>query len=87
MQEAVLKVLLLAPLYKPYPNNVFTIIILAIFRRIRWCCNNVLRYKLLTVGIVFGNAVKYMGLFGAILFIIIVGATAILLKGRQKPQQ
>ncbi|HDG9917369.1 TPA: PTS ascorbate transporter subunit IIC, partial [Staphylococcus aureus] len=41
----------------------------------------------LTVGIVFGNAVKYMGLFGAILFIIIVGATAILLKGRQKPQQ
>ncbi|MDF4070203.1 hypothetical protein P3W82_19480, partial [Staphylococcus aureus] len=32
-------------------------------------------------------AVKYMGLFGAILFIIIVGATAILLKGRQKPQQ
>ena len=32
----------------------------------------------------FGNAVKYMGLFGAILFIIIVGATAILLKGRQK---
>lgn len=41
----------------------------------------------LAVGIVFGNAVKYMGLFGAILFIIIVGATAILLKGRQKPQQ
>ncbi|HDF3555950.1 TPA: PTS ascorbate transporter subunit IIC [Staphylococcus aureus] len=41
----------------------------------------------LAVGIVFGNAVKYMGLFGAILFIIIVGATAILLKGHQKPQQ
>ncbi|CAC9414932.1 PTS ascorbate transporter subunit IIC [Staphylococcus aureus] len=41
----------------------------------------------LAVGIVFGNAVKYMGLFGAILFIIIVGATAILLKGRQKEQQ
>ena len=41
----------------------------------------------LAVGIVFGNVVKYMGLFGAILFIIIVGATAILLKGRQKPQQ
>ncbi|MFB1518854.1 hypothetical protein ABC925_17295, partial [Staphylococcus aureus] len=39
------------------------------------------------VGIVFGNAVKYMGLFGAILFIIIVGATTILLKGRQKEQQ
>ena len=57
------------------------------FRRIRWCCNNILRYRLLAVGIVFGNAVKYMGLFGAILFIIIVGATAILLKGRQKPQQ
>ncbi|HHS4758364.1 TPA: PTS ascorbate transporter subunit IIC [Staphylococcus aureus] len=41
----------------------------------------------LAVGIVFGNAVKYMGLFGAILFIIIVGATTILLKGRQKEQQ
>ena len=27
----------------------------------------------LAVGIVFGNAVKYMGLFGAVLFIIIVG--------------
>ncbi len=25
---------------------VFTIIILAIFRRIRWCCNNILRYRL-----------------------------------------
>ncbi|HBC4233006.1 TPA: PTS ascorbate transporter subunit IIC [Staphylococcus aureus] len=40
----------------------------------------------LAVGIVFGNAVKYMGLLGAVLFIIIVGATAILLKGRQKAQ-
>nr|WP_191961919.1 hypothetical protein [Staphylococcus aureus] len=29
---------------------------------------------------------ELLRLFGAILFIIIVGATAILLKGRQKPQ-
>ena len=38
----------------------------------------------LAVGIVFGNAVKYMGLFGAILFIIIVGATSNFIKRSSK---
>lgn len=36
----------------------------------------------LAVGVVFGNAVKYLGIIGAILFIIVIGIIAILLKGR-----
>ncbi len=52
---------------KWYPNHVFTIIILAILGELGGTATTFSDTDFLAVGIVFGNAVKYMGLFGAIL--------------------